>query len=66
MQITIPDEALQQALKTVLTEMLQKRDAAVMDVLAEILEDAALGQAVTAGDRQDLAAADDVWQALQR
>ena len=66
MQITLPNEALQQALKTVLTEMLQKRDAAVMDVLAEILEDAALGQAMTEGDQQDLAAADDVWQALKR
>ena len=65
MQITIPDEALQQALKTVLTEMLQKRDAAVMDALAEILEDAVLGQAMTEGDQQDLADADDVWQALQ-
>ena len=54
MQLTIPDEALQQALKTVLTEMLQKRDAAVMDVLIEILEDAALGQAMTEGDRQDV------------
>lgn len=65
MQLTIPDEALRAALKSTLTEMLQQRDAAIMEVLAELLEEAALGHAMREGDQHDLVPATDVWQALQ-
>ena len=61
--LTHGDE-LKDALKAALVEVLQERSDLLRDVLAEVMEDIALGRAIQEGEGSERVSRDEVFRAL--
>jgi hypothetical protein len=56
------DDRLKDAMKAALVEVLEERADVVRDILAEALEDVALGRAIQEGERSDLISREEVFR----
>ena len=64
-QVTWNEQTLKRAVKDALVEALQEQRELLSDVLAEVLEDFALAEAVREGRKSKIVDREDVFQALQ-
>jgi hypothetical protein len=64
-QIIVDEEQIKALLKQALVEVLQERKDVLYDVLAEVIEDLALVEAIQEGERTETVSKEDVLQALE-
>jgi hypothetical protein len=67
MQVTIDldDEQTKRLFKQSLVEMIEARDQALYELIAEVLEDLAMGRAIQKGRESELVAREEIFQILE-
>jgi hypothetical protein len=64
-QIIVDEEQIKALIKQALVEVLQERKDVLYDVLAEVIEDLALVEAIKEGEATETVSMEDVLQALE-
>jgi ribosomal protein L12E/L44/L45/RPP1/RPP2 len=62
---SISESQLKDVLKAALIEVLEERSDLLRDVLAEVMEDVALGRAIQEGETSGAVSRDEVFRALE-
>jgi hypothetical protein len=62
---SLSETQLKDVLKAALIEVLEERSDLLRDVLAEVMEDVALGRAIQAGETSGEVSRDEVFRALE-
>lgn len=67
MQVTIDldEQQTKDMFKQALTEMIQARDQTLLDMVADVLEDLALGHAIEEGEKSKPASREEVFEILE-